>query len=197
MHFNHLLMGFRLKALGVIALGGTIAVGLDHKDVLGTGTVAGILGGLAVIWALIGIVDFFYYYRLLAGAVDELLRLERKLPDVWLSNQIAWRVEGDPTATSPKETFTPPNSTRSPDFPSWPIWVFYVVPLLLLIFLSVGFVSSQWLLSSLLVVIPTVIFILLRVGFGFGRRSTASAVRPALLRVRGERNWPGADGRRA
>jgi hypothetical protein len=197
MHFNTLLLGFRLKALGGIALGGTIAVGLDHKDVLGTGTVAGILGGLAVIWALIGIVDFFYYYRLLAGAVDELLRLEPKLGDVWLSHQIAWRVEGDAAATSPKETFTCQNSTRSPYLPSWAIRVFYVVPFLLLVFLSIGFASGQWLLSSLLVMIPTVSFIVFIVGFGFGHRSTASAVRPGLSRGCGVRNWPGGGDRTA
>ena len=82
MHFNELIMNFRLRALGAV----TIAVGLigtilltkegvapeRHNFLLAT--VA--MSFLAVAWLAILAVDLGYYSRLLRGAVNELQRLE-------------------------------------------------------------------------------------------------------------------------
>lgn len=83
-HFNQMLMSFRIQALG----GGAVATGLIGTilfsgDGLGPtrsnfrAFAAGMLF-LAVIWGAIWIIDLRYYQRLLLGAVGEAERLERQ-----------------------------------------------------------------------------------------------------------------------
>ena len=71
MHFNNLLLGFRLKAIGGIAVGAVVGIGLKVGELANPVVVLSLFVGLAVIWLLVWAADFFYYYRLLAGAVDE------------------------------------------------------------------------------------------------------------------------------
>jgi hypothetical protein len=140
MHFNTLLQGFRLKAIGGIALGAAIVVGLKLCDSTNHLAIALFFAALAAIWALVWALDFFYYYRLLAGAVDELLRIERELGDVYLSHQIEHRVAHSYAAAGATATNdlshlhlrVPP-----PPYPPWSIRVFYLVPLCLLLLASV------------------------------------------------------------
>ena len=132
MHFNNLLLGFRLKAIGGIAVGAVVGVGLKVGDFANPIVVLGLFVGLAVIWVLVWATDFFYYYRLLAGAVDELLRLEKKLGDIRLSHLIERRVQG---AGRPEGDID--NLLRYParypgKFPSRAIWFFYGLPALFL-----------------------------------------------------------------
>jgi hypothetical protein len=95
MHFNELIMNYRLKAIG----GVSVAAGLVGTVLLTKSTDAptrvswGIFGGamafLAVIWIALATIDMAYYRRLLLGAVDEAVRLEGQTGgDVQLSGKI-------------------------------------------------------------------------------------------------------------
>ena len=145
MHFNTLLQGYRLKAIGGIAIGAAIAIGLklcDHRfcQNIDHRIVAAFFVALAVIWALVWISDYFYYYRLLAGAIDELLRIEKELNDVYLSHQIEHRVShGYPAegAVESVDLTSLHRIRRPPTVPSLPITIFYSVPLILLVSASI------------------------------------------------------------
>lgn len=84
MHFNGLIMSFRLKALAAVTVGvGLIGTTLltkegvvPHRHNFMLATLA--TGLLAVGWLAILAIDLFYYSRLLRGAVCELLRLEEQ-----------------------------------------------------------------------------------------------------------------------
>lgn len=139
MHFNNLLSGFRLKAIGGIAVGAVAGIGVRVGDLAKPVTVAAGFAGLAVIWSLFWAADFFYYYRLLAGAVDELLRLETKLGDIHLSHLIERRVHGNGRPEGDVECLLPLPAKYPPKCPSWPIWLFYGLPALLLVEAAVWF----------------------------------------------------------
>ena len=101
MHFNELLLNFRLKALGAL----TIVGGLVGSLLLGKSegppprvnlfVFAGAAGFLALVWIGLWIIDAFYYRRLLRGAVRDAIRLEG-LSDglIRLSTIIEEEVEG-------------------------------------------------------------------------------------------------------
>jgi hypothetical protein len=137
MHFNNLLLGFRLKAIGGIAVGAVAGFGLKLGDFAHPHVVGTVFMALAIIWVLVWAADFFYYYRLLAGAVDELLRLEGVLGDVHLSHLIERRVQGEdrPKRDINLLSYIPRNPSRHP---SWPIWVFYAVPFLVLVAMAIA-----------------------------------------------------------
>src|SRR5262249_49527144 len=105
MHFNNLLLGFRLKSVGGIAAGAVLGFGLKVGELAHWGVIFAIFVALTMIWVLVWAADFFYYYPLLAGAVDELLRLEKELGDIRLSHLIERRVQrhGPPPKGDTKE----------------------------------------------------------------------------------------------
>jgi len=83
MHFNGLIMSFRLKALGGIGLAVSIASGFGvgksgivQTDMLLTAG-AGFFLFLASVWVAIFILDKFYYEDLLLGSVRALVQFER------------------------------------------------------------------------------------------------------------------------
>jgi hypothetical protein len=81
MHFNDLLMRLRTQALAGIAAISTL-VGIFSKEnileVQSSWLVAGfIFVGMGAFWIAIGILDIFYYNRLLLGAVAALSNLEK------------------------------------------------------------------------------------------------------------------------
>lgn len=102
MHFNDLLVRFRIQALALLVATGTILIFASRmiepaKDA--TSAVGGEasltvltvgLFSLAFIWVIVAVVDFFYYQRLLEGAIKELLRIENDLSGgaIQLSHQI-------------------------------------------------------------------------------------------------------------
>jgi hypothetical protein len=133
MHFNTLLLGFRLKAIGGIAIAAVIGIGLKVGDFANPLVVLSIFISLAVIWILIWIIDFLYYYRLLVGAVDEILRLERRLGDIYLSHFIGRWVQGVVPSNDESDVSPHVPTTYPTKFPSWPIWVFYGLPELILV----------------------------------------------------------------
>jgi hypothetical protein len=132
MHFNNLLSGFRLKAIGGIAVGAVVGVGLKLHELANPWIVFCVFLSLTVIWALIYAADFNYYYRLLAGAVDELLRIERRLGNIQLSHFIEIRVQGKVTPPTDLDNIASSQIFRASTAPSSSIKCFYVVPLLIL-----------------------------------------------------------------
>ncbi len=145
MHFNGMLLGFRLKAIGGIAVGAVgavISTGFKFGGLANRAVISTLFAGLAVIWLLIWAADFRYYYRLLAGAVDELLRLERRLGNVHLSHLIERRVRGGAQPKDDIESILPYKAVCAPKYPCLAIWVFYVVPAAILIGLAILFASN-------------------------------------------------------
>ena len=139
MHFNNLLLGFRLKAIGGIAVGAVVGIGLKVGDSAKPVVVLCLFVALMVIWLLVWAADFFYYYRLLAGAVDEILRLEKKLGDIHLSHLIERRVQGDGRPEGDIDNLLPCQVKYLGKFPSWPFWVFYSIPVLILLGIVIWF----------------------------------------------------------
>lgn len=91
MHFNDLIMRWRLQAIGglaaLVTAAGFVVGGADD---LGVRYRAMFLLSTTLFFGWIGVacIDLFYYRRLLAGAVEALTVLESKLPDVKLSTLI-------------------------------------------------------------------------------------------------------------
>jgi hypothetical protein len=93
MHFNDLIMRWRLQAMG--GLGALITIGgFVVKDPLNpTLRYRGMLilsATLAFAWVAVALIDLFYYQKLLKGAVTALLDLEKRkeFEDVQLSSVI-------------------------------------------------------------------------------------------------------------
>ena len=91
MHFNDLLMRWRLQAMGglagLVTLAGFVvgdAATLDarYRAML-------ILSGVLTFgWVGVALIDLFYYRRLLRGAVNALLAIEKSHPTITLSTAI-------------------------------------------------------------------------------------------------------------
>lgn len=97
MHFNGLIMRWRLQAIGglagLVTAAGFIVANVDDP---GMRYRAMLLLAMTLTCGWIGVayIDLKYYSQLLYGAVEALLRLERKVPDVQMSTLIerhAWR----------------------------------------------------------------------------------------------------------
>lgn len=90
-HFNDLLMRWRLQAVGGLAalatLAGFVAGDADTPEARYIAVI--LLSAMLVSgWVGVAVLDLFYYRQLLNGAVSSLLRLERTLPGVKLSTEI-------------------------------------------------------------------------------------------------------------
>jgi hypothetical protein len=92
MHFNNLIMQFRLQLLGGIGLMGTIAsylIGGKMRPNNQQHRVAAIFSaGLAVLLAAVASLDLLYYSRLLDGAVRALVEFESKHREIQMSTRI-------------------------------------------------------------------------------------------------------------
>lgn len=82
-HFNEMILNFRLKAIGAVTVGaGLFGTILLTKENLAAPRInymifAGAMAFLAVVWAGIWAIDFGYYFPLLVGAVNDVIRLEQ------------------------------------------------------------------------------------------------------------------------
>jgi hypothetical protein len=111
MHFNDLIMRWRLQAIGGLAgfvtlagfvVGDAASPQVRYRAMLILTTV------IAFAWVAVGAIDLFYYRRLLQGAVDAIIELERKSSLLNLSTRIeAFAVSGS----------------------KWSPWVFYLAGL--------------------------------------------------------------------
>lgn len=81
MHFNDLISRLRFQALAGVA-GLSASIGLLADKLAGDGKTpesiaSWAFGVLAILWVALFALDFFYYNRLLIGAVEEIQRLEK------------------------------------------------------------------------------------------------------------------------
>ena len=117
MHFNKLIMDFRLRALGGVALssGFMVAMLRDESFDRHIPFLAAWLIAMCVVWIAIGIIDRFYYQRLLHGVVIEILRIEADYGGNFLrcSRQIEHTV-----------------NDGLGNEKHWPRWAFYLLPLI-------------------------------------------------------------------
>lgn len=115
MHFNDLIMRWRLQAIGGLAGFVTLAgfvVGDAASPQVRYRAMLILTSVIAFAWVAVAAIDLFYYRRLLQGAVDAIIELERKSRLLNLSTRI--------------EEFAAGGSR-------WAPWVFYsggLVPLL-------------------------------------------------------------------
>src|SRR6266498_2338292 len=100
MHFNQLIMTFRLRALAALGVGGgvvgTVLLNERSAQVARFNYVAFALAMMfiAALWLAVAAIDILYYHRLLVGAVNDILRLERESNGViQLSTAIAAHAE--------------------------------------------------------------------------------------------------------
>lgn len=81
MHFNDLLIKLRTQAIGGVAAIATIVVVISKNAnslEFNWAIMASVFFFLNIFWVAVWILDFTYYNRLLLGAVDALLEIEKK-----------------------------------------------------------------------------------------------------------------------
>lgn len=81
MHFNDLIIRLRTQSLGGVAAVATIATVLSRGDIsheLRWGTLTVTFFLLSLFWVAVWVLDFGYYNRLLLGAVDAIIELEKQ-----------------------------------------------------------------------------------------------------------------------
>jgi len=92
MHFNGLIMQFRLQVLG-----GAGAIGAVAGYLINSGTIdpkqqerlrAVVAGNLWILILSAALLDVFYYRQLLEGAVNAIIGLERQYPEIQISTEI-------------------------------------------------------------------------------------------------------------
>jgi len=92
MHFNNLIMQYRLQLIGGAGVLGTVAsylIGGKVENVTQRHWLRFIVSsGLLVLITAAASIDVFYYDRLLRGAVDALLQFEKEHPSIQMSTQI-------------------------------------------------------------------------------------------------------------
>jgi hypothetical protein len=103
MHFNELIMKLRIQALAGVAAISTVAGILGHHEAGGAtrwGLLSAVFAFLCLFWIAIWVLDFKYYTRLLLGAVDALLVIEKlskhgtDVAEINMSTLIEEAVEG-------------------------------------------------------------------------------------------------------
>ena len=140
MHFNDLLMRLRSQSLAAVAAFAAIASALlrgsnDSGSLWGAMT--GVFGLLILFWIAIWVLDLCYYNRLLMGAVQALISIEKDsagsapVDRITLSTEIDKMVMNTATFQSEQKGST------------WGVLVFYII---VTFALSVGMVASacQW-----------------------------------------------------
>ena len=96
MHFNGLIIQFRLQLIGgvgAIGAAATYLIGGKVEDAIQRDWLRTVVaGGLFVLILAAALLDLFYYHQLLRGAVDALLDFERSHPEIQMSTRIEARV---------------------------------------------------------------------------------------------------------
>ena len=92
MHFNDLLIQLRMRALaGIGASIGAIGFMLVKNDAIKDipwSFIGVSFGFLSFVWLAIFIIDFFYYRKLLEGAVKSIVNLEEELDEINFSSNV-------------------------------------------------------------------------------------------------------------
>lgn len=133
MHFNDLILGLRIKAIGALGLSIALGTGLLKGASLNTGsalpTKAALAFGLWMLlafWVSIFVIDVFYYARLLEKTVKHLCEIEKKMPSP-TNNSIDYNGYSEGRMLANAILF------RSP----WVYVIFYSIPFAMLLFAAV------------------------------------------------------------
>lgn len=121
-HFNGLLIQLRLRALAGIGAITTLASFVANKSgEINWDVILFVSLGLMFAWVAIFILDYFYYHRLLQGAVVAIISLERSTKDMIPSIEISTKIE---------------NEIGRPETPAprvWAVLIFYGIVLVMLL----------------------------------------------------------------
>ena len=134
MHFNDLIIRLRTQSLGGVAAVATIATVLSRGDIsheLRWGTLTVTFFLLSLFWIAVWVLDFGYYNRLLLGAVDAIIELEKRSSDTRYVSRIdlSTRIE----AAVLRGTSGRAEAARR----TWARWWFYTIVL-------AGLLISLW-----------------------------------------------------
>lgn len=83
-HFNDLLIKLRIQILGGVSISGTLAATIEKNS----HSLRYIFVSFWVIWGAVWILDACYYSRLLSGAVEATIDIEREFPGFQMSTKI-------------------------------------------------------------------------------------------------------------
>jgi len=103
MHFNDLIIRLRTQSLGAVAAFATIAAVVSKSDTMAElrwGLLTGTFALLIVFWVAVWVLDLGYYDRLLTGAVDALLDIEKKSQDSKFVDRIDLSTKIEESVTS-------------------------------------------------------------------------------------------------
>ncbi len=87
MHFNELIIKLRVQALGGLTISGTVATAI-FKEQNDSNLLRLLVPFFLAGWIAIYFLDMHYYNRLLSGAADAIVELEKLLENIKLSNKI-------------------------------------------------------------------------------------------------------------
>jgi hypothetical protein len=130
MHFNDLLMRLRsqsLAAVGALAGAAGFAVKGDVTNTVRWGALSAAFSALTVFWVAIWILDFTYYNRLLTGAVNALLALEKHSAKAKTVDAIELSTIVETAVTDGK-----PSNSKGSFSRAFGRWTFYVLVFIVL-----------------------------------------------------------------
>jgi hypothetical protein len=147
MHFNDLISRLRFQALaGVAGLSASIVLLADR--LAGGGRSSSMLAAvaflaLAALWTALWVLDFVYYNRLLLGAVEEIVKVERESQSQKTLEKLGFSETVKGVVEAPVSLWNTPwrKSQRGPR-------LFYQIVLATLLLLSLGSYLSPGLRSS-------------------------------------------------
>jgi hypothetical protein len=85
-HFNDLLIKLRIQILGGVSISGTLAATIIKEK--NSYSLRYIFLSFLIIWIAVWILDICYYSRLLSGAVEATIEIEKSFPRFQLSTKI-------------------------------------------------------------------------------------------------------------
>jgi hypothetical protein len=88
MHFNELLIKLRVQALGGVTISGTLATAI-LKPETNYYSLKFVFPSFLIAWLAIWCLDMYYYNRLLSGAADAIIELEKQFSSFQLSTKTA------------------------------------------------------------------------------------------------------------
>ena len=130
MHFNDLIIRLRTQALGGVAAVATVATVLFRGDIahdLRWGTLTATFFLLSLFWVAVWVLDFGYYNRLLLGAVDALIELEKQSVGARYASNI------DLSTKIEAAVLTGASGREDASRRTWARWMFYSIVLVALL----------------------------------------------------------------
>ena len=139
MHFNDLLLRLRSQSLAAVAAFAAIASAIlrnSNESAPLWGALTGVFGLLILFWIAIWVLDLGYYNRLLLGAVQALISIEKDSAGSGTVDKIILSTEIDKMVVMKEADFQSEQKGST-----WGVWAFYII---VTAALSGGMVVSAW-----------------------------------------------------